>query len=125
MNFVIPFLIGIFFSKIRPNIDISEKVSCYRDDEGKKVFAIKILNRSRRPVINFKAELGLVSQRIVKGGPVQRWKEITFVRSNPMQIEKYNKKDPEIERLQKEKERLERTLLDLTCEVQLLKKRVD
>jgi len=105
MNFVIAVLIGIFsgfvaslvfiifFSKIRPSIDISDKVSYYTDDEGKKAFMIKIINRSRRPVVNLKAELELVSQRFVKGGAIQRWKEIDLVRPDPMQIEKYDEKD--------------------------------
>jgi transposase-like protein len=54
-----------------------------------------------------------------------RWKEQIFKKAKEIFNHSQGKKDPEIERLQKEKERLEETLLDLTCEVQLLKKRVD
>ncbi len=114
MNFAIPLLIGIFsgfiaslvfvmfFSRIRSSIEISNKI-CYShttmlfDDEreGKKVFEIKIINRTRRPVINLRAELQLVSQRFTKGGPVQYWKDIDLVRPDPIRIEKYDKKDTE------------------------------
>jgi len=48
-----------------------------------------------------------------------RWKEQLFKKAKEVFNNSKIKKDPELERIQKEKERLERTLLDLTCELQL------
>jgi hypothetical protein len=114
MSFIIPLVTGvlsgfiaslifiIFFSRIRPNIKISDKI-CYSfgpilfpdELEGKPIYEIKAINRSRRAAINLRAELQIVAQRFTKGGPVQYWKDIALVRPNPMHIEKYNKKDTE------------------------------
>lgn len=84
----------LFFSRIRPRIDISEKICRSKADEGDgEDFEIKIINRSRVPCVNLRAELQLVKQIIVPSGYVQIWEDVELVRPNPMQIEKYDRKD--------------------------------
>lgn len=84
----------LFFSKIRPRIEISEQICRSRADDGTgEDFEIKIINRSGFPAINLRAELQLVRQVVVPEGYVQIWDDVALIRPNPLQIEKYAKKD--------------------------------
>ncbi|MBI4322097.1 MAG: hypothetical protein HY675_26700 [Chloroflexi bacterium] len=85
----------------RPYLEIADKIARYHEDAGnnpgqtepKKVYAIKVINKCRRPVINIKAELQLVRTKIEKGGPVQQWIDIPLYKAFPMRIEVFDKLD--------------------------------
>jgi len=81
--------------KLRPKIEISPYISLIVEDNGKKVYRFKIINRTRRPIINVQCRLLLTISRNVPDGMMLRSKRIKLHVEHVFQIPKYDKKDKE------------------------------
>src|SRR4051812_43613866 len=59
-------------TRLKPKIDISPVIA-YADDEenGRRVYRVKIINKRRRTVANLRCEMDLLTPRNVKGGQVE------------------------------------------------------
>jgi len=83
-----------FLTRIRPKLEISDQIA-----KGKSlttediIYKIKVINKTRRPIINVKAQLHLVTPIVVPGGILLKSKEIPLKRSEVMYIEKFGPND--------------------------------
>jgi hypothetical protein len=50
-------------SKLRPKIDISPHVARRIDKNGKPVYRIKVINRTKHPIVDIKAQLHVFTSR--------------------------------------------------------------
>ncbi len=90
---------GIFFvilSRFRPKIDISPKIAREASTKtGKKVYRIKIINRTHAPVTDVRAQLHIFKNYQTATGEVFKSDAIELTRPDPIYIGKYDKKDAE------------------------------
>lgn len=83
---------------IKPKIDISPNITKFFTDKGKEVYSIKIINRSRQPAINVRAQFHYIYESQLSGGPLTTAKDLKLKRDEVFQIHKYKKiKDPKKE----------------------------
>lgn len=106
-NYLLSIVIGIlssliasivflfFISRLRPKIIISKTIAKGQSSEGKTIYRIKIINKTRRSIINIKAQLHLMTPSVVPGGIILKSKEILLKRSDPMEISRFDHKDIE------------------------------
>lgn len=99
---VLSLLIGIttsamfmfLLSRFRPVISISKSISKRFDkDLNRSVFAIKVINRNRYPLIDIKVELVFRKPVQTATGEVWRVKTIPLRRSELLSLPEFNKKD--------------------------------
>lgn len=83
----------LFLTRLRPKIEISDQISKSVSSSGKTIYRIKIINRTRVPIINVKAQLHRMIPNTVPGGIIYISKEITFQRHEIMELSKFDKKD--------------------------------
>ena len=76
-------------------MSISKTVAEGRSSKGDAIYRIKIINRTRRPIINIKAQLHLMTPSVVPDGIIVKSKEIQLKRSNPMELSRFDRKDKE------------------------------
>ena len=107
MQIVVSIIIGILssltasfvflfcISRLRPKIIISGHIAKGRDLHGETVYRVKIINKSKRTIINVKANLHLMTPKIVPGGLIVNAKMIQLKRDDPMQIAGFDQKDKE------------------------------
>ncbi len=105
INYLVAVIIGIlsslaaslmfllFLTRIRPKIIISDQISKGIGSRGERVYRIKIINKTHRPIINVKAQLHLMTPTVTPGGIIMKSKEIPLKRSEIMQISKFDVKD--------------------------------
>lgn len=108
MNLLVVVLIGIlsslvaslvflcFLTRIRPKIEISKQIAKeYADGDvcGQGPYKIKIINKTRRRIIDVEAQLHLMEIRVLPGGIIRRGVPIPLVRSKIMEIEKFDPRD--------------------------------
>lgn len=83
------------FTRLKPKVTISSKIAKFKDVEGKTVYKIKIINRSRRAIVGVKGNLVLVVPVFVKSGTVRTIREIPLKIDEMMSIPGFNVKDSE------------------------------
>ena len=91
-SFIAASLFLIFLSKLRPTFKVSKKIA-FMEQADIKEFSIKILNKGARNAINIKAEVDLMTSKIVPDGTILSHKPIQLKKSSRMILAKYDKKD--------------------------------
>jgi hypothetical protein len=85
------FLLSV--SRVRPRIVISDKIARTVEADGKTAYIIKIINKSKRPAVNIRADLFLVTPKTIPGGMMLDSKEIPLRRTDPLAFYKYETKE--------------------------------
>ena len=88
---VASFIFLIAIRLLKPKIKIAPNITKSRANSGKIIYVIKIMNRSRRSIINVQAKLQLIYTSHVSGGPVVTSKDLTLKRNEIFQIQAYGK----------------------------------
>lgn len=83
----------LVLSKLRPRLEISDKIAWTMAD-NRKEFHIKIINRTKNPIVNIKTELLLAKWRNVSGGRIYSSMPIELRQSEALQISGFTS-DPE------------------------------
>jgi hypothetical protein len=107
VNYIIAIIIGVlssivaslifllFLSSVKPKIIISEQIAKSKSSKGELVYKIKVINKTRRPIMDIRASLHIVTLTVIPGGSLRETKEILLKRSEIMGLEKFDKKDKE------------------------------
>ncbi len=91
---------GMFFfimSKLRPKIDISPNVAHRIDKAGKSIYRIKVINRTKVPIVDIKAQLHVFTSRQTATGDIWVSISIELKQSDPIMIGGYDKKDKDVD----------------------------
>lgn len=80
-------------SKFRPKIEISPNVAHRIDEAGKSIYRIKVINRTKAPIVDIKAQLHVFTSRQTATGDIWKSTSIELKQSDPIMIGKYDKKD--------------------------------
>jgi hypothetical protein len=83
----------LFLTRVRPRIIISECIAKGTSANGKAIYRIKVINRTRVPIINVKAQLHFMRPTVAPGGIIYISKEIKLQRSEIMELSEFNLKD--------------------------------
>ena len=86
-----------FISRVRPKVNISNTIAKGQSSKGDTAYRIKVINMTRRSIINVKAQLHLVTLSVVPGGVIEKSKAIELRRSDPMEISRFDRKDTKAE----------------------------
>ncbi len=84
-------------SKLRPKIDISPHVARRTDKNGKPNYRIKVINRTKYPIVDIRAQLHVFTSRQTATGDIWASTAITLKQSDPITINKYDKKDKDVD----------------------------
>ncbi len=74
-------------SKFRPKIDISQQIAHRLDKDGKSIYRIKVINRTRYPIVDIKAQLHVFTSRQTATGEIWVSTSIDFKQSDPIMID--------------------------------------
>lgn len=86
------FLLAI--SRLRPKFDISPVISKAKDHEGKTAYYVKVVNRTRSPVIGVKVRMSIAVPQNAPGGTIHyNLKPLRLKTDEVMEVEGYNRKD--------------------------------
>ncbi|HZG53101.1 MAG TPA: hypothetical protein VEZ40_13275 [Pyrinomonadaceae bacterium] len=87
----------ILLSRLRPRLIISPYIARGKSTlDGRLIFRIKVINRSKYPVTNIRAQLHLMKPYQSIGGEVSKSKSIRLVRADPIVLDKFSKKDIDV-----------------------------
>ena len=90
---------AIFFfvlSRLTPKLEISPQIAKGRSTlDGATIYRIKVINRTKKPVTDIRAQLHRITSYQTKGGAIFKSKPLKLQRSAPLVIDKYDKKDPD------------------------------
>ncbi len=81
--------------KLRPKIEISPYIAVTQEQDGKMVYRLKIVNLTRRPIINIQCRLLVTKSRNVPDGIMLTSDRISLKTEHVFQIPRYRKKDKE------------------------------
>jgi hypothetical protein len=85
------FLLAI--SKLRPKLFVSPKISKTKDDKGNTVYFVKVINRTRYPVIGVNVRMYLATPQNVSGGTAYKHRAIELRMPNVMELSPFDRKD--------------------------------
>lgn len=84
-------------SRFRPTINISPVISKSTDTvEGHPIYCIKVINLTRCPIVDIKAQLHLFKNHQTATGEIWKSQAVTLIRSDPVVIDKFDKADVEV-----------------------------
>lgn len=90
---------GIFLvilSRFKPKIDISSKIARgVSTKTGEIVYRIKVINRTSASITDIRAQLQILNNYQTATGEIWKSDAIELRRSDPISIDKYDKKDEE------------------------------
>jgi hypothetical protein len=104
-DYVVPIILGalssliasvlflLFLTRLRPRVVISECIAKGMDSKGEPIYRIKVINRTRVPIINVRVQLHFMRPTVVPGGLIYISKEITFQRSDILELSPFDLKD--------------------------------
>jgi hypothetical protein len=98
---VLALLIGIFtnaifillLSFVRPKVSISNTITKGKSRDGRDIYRIKIINKTRQPIVDIKAQLHVLTNFQTHNGDIFKAKLIKLVQSEPLTIAGFDKKD--------------------------------
>lgn len=105
INFLLAIIIGIlssfvasciflsFLTRVRPKIVIADQIARGKTSTGETAYRIKIINKTRKPIINVKAQLHLMTPTVMPSGVIKKSKAIQLKRNAIMEISRFNLKD--------------------------------
>lgn len=70
---------------VRPRVDISQEIAEEVSPEGTVSYRIKVVNRTRRAVVDLRLELSVITPTRAKGGPVYRGQRLV-IENEPLLI---------------------------------------
>ena len=90
---VLAILVGVFtsaiflliLSRFRPKIDISPKIACGTNTRGATVYRIKVINRSRVPLTDIKAQFHICETSQTATGAIRNTNPIRITQPEPME----------------------------------------
>ena len=86
----IVFLVGL--SWFRPKIAIADAVA-KNTSNGRTFYSVKVINRTKSPVVGVRVRMTLATLRYVSNGPVFNQEEINLRTHEIMEIPEFDKKD--------------------------------
>jgi len=86
----------LILRKLRPMINISPQISCSLED-GKKEYAIKIINKNKRNIVDLRVELLLVQSSNVPGGFILNTNSIALKTDHAFIVSKFDSADKDAE----------------------------
>jgi hypothetical protein len=89
-NFITSALFLAFLRKIKPQIFISDSIAKGKSSENKVEYMFKIINLTRRDVIDVKAELFLIKPFQVDGGYIREFCRLSLITTSLMEIKGIN-----------------------------------
>ncbi|MCD4783177.1 MAG: hypothetical protein K8T10_05015 [Candidatus Eremiobacteraeota bacterium] len=93
-SFVASLIFLLFLTRVRPNIVISNQIAKSKSlKTGELVYIIRIINKTKRPIIDIKAQLHLINLVVMPGGVIKNTKIIALKTSEIMEISKFDSKD--------------------------------
>ena len=102
---VVPIFIGLLtsllflllISRIRPNIQISANIAkvVSKKHLGKYGYVVKIINKSKRAVVDVKVRFAIVQEKIVPDGLIMRTSDFVLEKDSEFEIPGVDKKEPE------------------------------
>ena len=81
--------------EFRPNIEIGDNISKWKDIDGNTIYNLKILNKGKRKAINLKFELLLVTKKSVPKGEMSTTKSINLKKPSAFILREYEKDSTE------------------------------
>lgn len=79
-------------SRLKPKLEISPEIAKgVSTVNNRNIYRIKVINKSRQPVTDVRAQLHLLRSYQVKGGSIWKSKALELTRSDPMIIDKFDK----------------------------------
>lgn len=91
---------GIFFvilSRFKPKLEISPNISKGKSTlDGRTIYRVKVLNKTKYPLIDIKAQLHIFKTYQSDGGEIWKSKSIELKRNDPIVIDKYDNKDQDV-----------------------------
>ena len=91
-SFVASLMFLYFLNMLRPKIIISEQIAKYYNMEDVE-YQIKIINKTRRNIMNVQAHLFLITPTEISGGIIEKNDEIQLRTKTLTDMAKYNDKD--------------------------------
>jgi len=85
----------IAFSYIRPKIEISTKIVKTVNWAGKTVYKIKVINRSKRAIMNIQTKLLLLTPKVVPNGFITTTDNVEIRPHELFALSKFDKNDKE------------------------------
>ena len=89
------FIFILFLRSLRPKIIISPKISKWHTLDGKRIYQIKVINKTGRSIMNIKAQFFLVVRRAKPNGTTLAKEKIPLYNSEVMDLSKFDRKDKE------------------------------
>jgi hypothetical protein len=98
---VLALLIGIttnaifiaLLSLLRPNVHISKRITKGTSRDGRDIFRIKIINKTRFPIVDIRAQLHLLRNYQTHNGDIFKAEIIKLKQAEPLTINGFNKRD--------------------------------
>ena len=82
-----------FLFRLKPNLEISPYIAVQKTDNENSKYVFKIINRTRREVINVRIQLVLTTYRNVPDGKIAKNTDIPLTKSDVFRIAPFNKND--------------------------------
>ena len=83
-------------SRIKPNIMVSEHISCFKSTKSSGVgYAIKVINKTKWPAIEIKARLERATKKKLSNGEITRTHSIVMEKSEKFELPGFKKRVPE------------------------------
>lgn len=89
---------GIFFlvlKRLRPSVKVSPVIAKGQSLGKRTVYRVKIINKTRAPLIDIQAQLHVFEDYPSQGGAIWKTVPIQLQRASPISIGPYDKKDPD------------------------------
>lgn len=106
MDYIVSIVIGVLsgitaswlfwflLSRLKPNLIISKEIAKTINKRGQYIYTIKVINKSKRRIININAQLYLLTLETAFGN-FSTIREIELKRNKVMELSKFNIKDKE------------------------------
>ena len=87
------FLVFVLLARLKPRIEISEKIEHPVDSR----YVIEIINRTKAPVVDLKAELQLVRSGSERQVAIERTQSIALLKHEIFELAKFDANDPRVD----------------------------
>jgi hypothetical protein len=87
----------LILSRFRPKIEISSIIARGTGKNGKTAYRVKVINRTRSPITDIKAQLHVFRSSQTATGEITKSVRVNLSQSNPIIIQGYDKHDPRAE----------------------------
>jgi hypothetical protein len=102
---VAPIITGLFtsllflllISRILPNIQISSNIAKVKSKKyvGKYAYVVKIINKSKRAIVDIKVRFAIVQEKIVPDGLIMRTTDFDLEKDSEFELPGFDKNEPE------------------------------